>query len=152
MTRNVAVVCSPVRDFMACTGYTRAMEKHYRPHRLKHVLNYKAEHTTLSVCLSVSLSLSLDVTWRATCRADIEIAGNCLISYTLQNAGCWTTSSCGDSSECPARRQQRFQLEGRRRGGQHRYRIATQTPRPLFISKHGGFAQHPRPVLQKETP
>ena len=69
----------------------------------------------------------------------------------FQNAGCWTTSSCGDRSECPARRQQRLQLEGRRRGGQHRC-LATQTPHPLFISKHGGFAQHPRPVLQKEAP
>ena len=114
---------------MACTGYPRAMEKHYRPHRLKHVLNYKAEHTTLSLCLSLCLCLclSLDVTWRSTCRADIEIAGKCLISYTLQNAGCWTSSSCGDSSECPARRQQGFQSEGRRRAGQHRYRLATQT-------------------------
>ena len=102
----------------------------------------------LSVCLSVSLSLSLSlslghVIWGATCRADVEIEGNLLISNTLQNAGSWTTSSCGDSSECPTRRQQRFQLEGRRRGGQHRYRLATQTP--LFLSKHGGFTQHPRP-------
>ena len=98
-----------------------------------------------SIILSLSLSLSLSlghVIWRATCRADAEIEGNLLISNTLQNASSWTTSSCGDSSECSTRRQ-RFQLEGRRRGGQHRYRLATQTP--LFLSKRGGFAQHPRP-------
>ena len=98
-----------------------------------------------SIILSVYLSLSLS--WARDLACNLQ-GGRWnwrqpLISNTLQNAGSWTTSSCGDSSECPMRRQQRFQLEGRRRGGQHRYRLATQTP--LFLSKHGGFAQHPRP-------
>ena len=46
------------------------------------------------------------------------------------------------SSQCPAHssqrsshRQQCFQLESRRREGQHRYRLVTQTLRPLVFSK-----------------
>ena len=44
------------------------------------------------------------VVWRATRGSDIEIAGNCFTNFTLQNVCCWSTSSCGDSCECPALR------------------------------------------------